>query len=86
MRRPEGRHPGNEPDNGFFHLGGFQKFRRFFFGRTADFTDHDNRLRFIITQKHIETINEVCAVHRIATNADTGRLTEPGRVVCATAS
>src|SRR5262249_51653123 len=73
------RNTGDEADDRLLRLARFQEISGFLLGRATNFTDHDDRLRLWIAQKHIEAIDEVGAVDRIATNADAGRLAEPDR-------
>src|ERR1051326_337569 len=48
----------------------------FFFGRAADFADHNNTLRLRIGIEHFDDVQVRRAVHRIAANADAGGLTD----------
>ena len=57
-----------------------------FLGGAADLADHDDGLGLGVGQEHLQHVDEVGAVDRVAADADAGRLAEPGRVVCATAS
>lgn len=45
-----------------------------FFGHPANLSDQDDPLRFRIFEEHFQTIDEVRAVERIATDADAERL------------
>src|SRR5690606_19494044 len=53
-----------------------KELRGVFFGRAADFADHDDRLGFRIAEEKFEHIDELGALHRIAADADGGRLAE----------
>ncbi len=73
------RAPGDEADG---RLGpaapGFigQELRRVLLRRTADFADHDDRLRRRIGQEQFQDIDEFRALDRVATDADGRRLAE----------
>ncbi len=47
-----------------------------FFGRAADFADHDDRLGGFVGQEHFQDVDELGALDRVAADADSGRLTE----------
>ena len=49
------------------------------FGRAADFADHNDALGFRVAEEHVQAVNEVGAVDRIAADADASRLTKTGR-------
>ena len=70
---------GDESDNRFLGLALLDELCRVFFGRTTDLPDHDNRLGLRIGEKQLEAIDEICAVDRIAADADAGRLAKPDR-------
>src|SRR5690606_1215275 len=53
-----------------------QELSRIFFGRAADFTDHDDRLGFIVREEHLKHVDELSALDRIAADTHSGRLTE----------
>jgi hypothetical protein len=57
-----------------------------FFGRTADFADHDDRFGFIIVQEQIEHVDELGALDRVAADADAVDWPRPSLVVWNTAS
>src|SRR5690606_26600407 len=65
-----GRYTGNEAHNRLLHLGRLQEFRRFLFSRAANLTDHDDRMRIGVAKEHVEAVDEIGAIDRIATNAD----------------
>src|ERR1700733_10319896 len=80
MRRPGGAvAPAMKPTIGFFTLLRFKKSGASSFGRAADFADHDDRLGGGIAQEHLQAIDEIGTVDRIAADADAGRLAEPRR-------
>src|ERR1700757_4132178 len=69
----------NEPDHRLLAaaLGlVFQELGGVFFGRSADFADHDDRGGLGISQKHLQHVNEFGALDRIAADADRGGLAE----------
>src|SRR5690606_12258847 len=74
-----GRNTGNEAHNRLLHLGRLQELSRLFFGRTADFTDHDDRMGIGVAKEHLEAVDEVGAIDRVATNADAGGLAKARR-------
>jgi hypothetical protein len=47
-----------------------------FLGRAADLADHHDRLRGLVGQEHLQHIDELGALHRIAADADGGGLAE----------
>ncbi len=53
----------------------FDELRGFFFSRATDFTDHDDRLGFIVCQQQLKRINVLHPFDGVATDADAGRLT-----------
>ncbi|NBW90584.1 MAG: DUF1611 domain-containing protein, partial [Gammaproteobacteria bacterium] len=53
-----------------------QELRGFFFRRTADLTDHDDRLGLGISKEHLEHVDEFRALHRVTADADSRRLAE----------
>jgi hypothetical protein len=53
-----------------------QELRGFFFGRSADLADHDDRLGRVVGEEQLEHVDEVGAVDRIAADADRGGLAE----------
>src|SRR3546814_2799559 len=60
-------------------LGRLEEIRRLLFGRAADLTDHDDTLGLGIGKEGIQAVDEVGAVHRVAADADAGRLPEARR-------
>ena len=57
-----------------------------FLGRAADLADHDDRLGRLVGQEHLQHIDELGALHRIAADADAVVWPRPSRVVWNTAS
>ncbi len=49
-----------------------------FLGRAADFADHDDRLGGVVGQEHLQHVDELGALDRVAADADGGRLAETG--------
>ena len=47
-----------------------------FFGRSANLTDHDDRLGFRIVEEHVEHVDMLGPFDRVAADADGGRLAE----------
>ncbi len=47
-----------------------------FFRRAADLADHDDRLRLVVGQEHLEHVDELGALDRVAADADGRRLAE----------
>ncbi len=76
MRRPGGADPGDEADHWLLTPFLFQEIGGVFLGGAADFADHDDSLGFIVAQEHFQTVNEIGAVNRVATNADAGGLAQ----------
>src|SRR5579864_7390032 len=70
---------GDEADHGLLYLAALDELGAIFLGRAADLADHDDRLRVGVGEKHLEDINEIRAIDRVAANADAGRLAEPDR-------
>src|SRR5215218_4230941 len=54
-----------------------EELRSVLFGAAADLTDHDDRLRFVVGEKLLKHVDELGALHRIAADADSGRLAKP---------
>src|SRR5512146_1231880 len=73
-----GADSGDKAYHRLFDLGLGQEGCGFLLGAAADLADHDDRLRAVILEEQIEAIDEVRAVHRIAADADAGRLAEAG--------
>src|SRR3546814_5916948 len=71
------RHPGDEPADRLLDLRGLHEGCRLLLGRTADLADHDDALGLVVGQEHLQHLDEVGAVDRIAADADAGRLAEP---------
>ena len=53
-----------------------EELRSVLFGRTADFTDHDDRLGLVVGEEHLEHVDELRALHRVAADTDRCRLAE----------
>src|SRR5690606_22416788 len=68
---------GDETDHGLLLLNRLIKFGRLFLGAAANFTDHHDPLRLVVGEKHLQTVDEVRTVDRIAADADAGSLAEP---------
>jgi hypothetical protein len=51
---------------------------RFFFGRAADFADHDDRLGGFVGQEQLQDVDELGALDRVAADADGRGLAEAG--------
>ena len=80
MRRPGGAVlPAMKPTTGFLRQSCFQELRAAHLAVAADFADHDDALRFVVGQKHLQAIDEAGAVDRIAADADAGGLPEADR-------
>ena len=75
MRLPSGAlAPAMKPTTGLVTCCG-NELGRFFLGASADFTDHDDAQGLRIVLEQLQAIDEVHALHGIAADADTGRLT-----------
>src|SRR5271169_1072483 len=70
---------GDEPDDRLFPARRFQKIGTVLLRTAADFANHDDRLGLVVGEKHLEDLDEVRAVDRIATDADAARLPETDR-------
>ena len=64
---------GDEPHHRFLHVG-FDVFSGLLLGISADFADHDNRVRVRIGVEHFDSVEEAGADNGIAADADAGRL------------
>src|SRR5690606_36805698 len=53
-----------------------EELSRIFFSRAADFTDHDDRLGFVVGQEHFQHVDELGALDRVAADTDSGGLAE----------
>jgi hypothetical protein len=82
--RPAMKPDGRFPTALFLFIG--QELRGIFFGRAADLTDHDDGGGFIVAKEHLQHVDELGALHRVAANADGCRLAKPSLVVWNTAS
>src|SRR3954453_13746459 len=71
--------PGDERNDRLGHIRLHER-RRFLLGRPADLADHDDRFGGIVLLERGQTIDEVRARQRIATDADRGRLAEVTRL------
>ena len=79
IRRPFGAvRPAMKPTIGFCGRVWLiaQKLRRVFFRAAADLADHDDRLRLIVGKEQLEHVDKFRSLHRIAADADRGRLAE----------
>ncbi|SPO56510.1 exported protein of unknown function [Pseudomonas sp. JV551A1] len=74
------RRCGNTGDVGNDRLGdvGLDVGSSFFFSRTADLTDHDDRFGLRVFLEQLQDVDEVGARDRVTTDADAGRLAEAG--------
>ena len=80
MRRPGGaRLPAINPTTGFLRCADLRKAAPSSSADAADLADHDDRLGLVIGEKHLEDFDKIGAVHRVAADADAGRLPEPDR-------
>src|ERR1700689_2202214 len=70
---------GDEAHHRLLHLAALQEIGGLFLGRAAHLSDHDVRLGGGIAQEHLQAVDEMGAVDRIAADADAGRLAEPRR-------
>ena len=52
--------------------------RRVLFRGAADFADHHDALGLVVAEEHIDAVDKIGAVYRIAADTDTGRLAETG--------
>ena len=66
---------GDVGDDGFVHVS-LDVFGRFFFGRAADFADHDDALGLRVGLEGGEDVHEAGAVNRVAADTDAGGLAE----------
>ena len=69
--------PGNEACHGFLAFRSGNELGRVFLRRAADLADHDDRLRLVIGEEHLQHVDEFGALHRIAADADSRRLAKP---------
>ena len=53
-----------------------EELRGVFLGAAADLADHDDRLGLVVGEEHLEHVDELGALDRIAADADRGRLAE----------
>ena len=53
-----------------------EELRGVLFGAAADLADHDDRLGLVVGEEHLEHVDELGALDRIAADADRGRLAE----------
>ncbi|MND44866.1 hypothetical protein D3C80_357150 [compost metagenome] len=74
------RRCGNTSDVGNDRLGdvGLDVGRGFFFSRTADLADHDDRFGLRVFLEQLQDVDEVGARDRVTADADAGRLAEAG--------
>ena len=80
MRRPGGAvAPAMKPTIGFFTLAALEEIGRVLLGAAADLADHDDAFGLGIAEEHLQAVDEVGAVDRIAADADAGRLAQPRR-------
>ena len=67
-----------KPTTGFLRLARLEELGRLLLGIAADLADHDDGLGLRVGQEHLQAVDEVGAVDRIAADADAGRLAEAG--------
>src|SRR6266849_1439455 len=67
---------GDEADHGLAGLGFPDELRALDLGVAADLADHDDALGLGIGDEHLQALDEVGAVHRIAADADAGGLAQ----------
>eukprot|EP00043_Microstomoeca_roanoka_P023704 m.259179 g.259179 ORF g.259179 m.259179 type:complete len:275 (-) comp34239_c0_seq1:1149-1973(-) len=53
-----------------------QELGRFFLGRAADLADHDDRLRLVVVEEHVQHVDMLGTLDRVAADADCGRLAQ----------
>src|SRR6201994_2766933 len=70
---------GDEADHRLLGLVVLDEVRRVFFRRAADLADHDDGLGFRIAQEHLQHLDMLGALDRIAADADAGGLAEADR-------
>src|SRR5476651_2064031 len=70
---------GDEADDRLFGSGSLQVLGTLDLGVAADLADHDDAFGLGIPHEHFQALDEVGAVHRIAADADAGRLPEANR-------
>ncbi len=70
---------GDEADDRLLHLVAREELGGVLLGAAADLADHDDRLGLGVGQEHLQHVDEVGALHRVAADADAGGLAEPGR-------
>ena len=80
MRRPGGAvRPAMKPTIGFLRpllASSLMNCGRVLLGRAADLADHDDRLGLRVGEEHLEHVDELGALDRIAADADRGGLAE----------
>src|SRR5580700_349174 len=69
---------GNETDHRLFAARGFYQRGAFLLGGAADLANHHDRLGLVVGEKHLQYVNKIEPVNRIAADADAARLAEPG--------
>src|SRR5476651_2386127 len=67
---------GDEADDRLFGAGRLQILGAHDLGVAADLADHDDALGLGIPHEHFQALDEVGAIHRVAADADAGRLAE----------
>src|SRR3978361_1336429 len=72
-------YPGDKSDDRLFDLMLRQKLGSVDLGRSADFTDHDDRLGLGVMQQHVEHFDKIEALYGIAADADASALAKHGR-------
>ena len=68
-----------KPTTGFFVPLLAMNSAAWIFALPADLADHDDAFGFRVGQQHLERLDEVHALHRIASDADAGGLAQPRR-------
>src|SRR3954452_3428528 len=69
---------GDEARDRLRRAGRLEERRRVLLGRAADLADHDDALGPRIAQEHLEGVDELHPLHRIAADPDAGRLSQAG--------
>ena len=69
---------GDEADHRLFAAVGAQERGGFLLGGAADLANHDDGVGLVVGEEHLEDIDELEPVDRIAADPDAARLAEPG--------
>src|SRR5262245_42941144 len=74
------RAPGDEADHRLLAAAPglvLEELRRVLLGRAADLADHDDRFSCLVGEQHLQHLDELGALPRVAADADRGGLAEP---------